>query len=396
MILAGVLACSAAADPVTLTLREDAGATTRRAAPLSLETALPAGLLSAQTLEATLLDAAGHPTGIPVDAFSRAGLLELYWVEPNLPAGSSTVRRVVIKEATPRAASLSGDFHFVDGQGWRDLVLGDQPVWRRMFAFDPARHEETYKPYLHLYGFHDDRFITKASGGLYSSQRGISLGWEQVKAAGKVHDFWHGDGVFQRQTGFQGDRERAGKVVGRDCATTDWVVAGGKAILRDAREFTTWRTRPGEIVIDMMLTLEALGGPVSLSTDPLHGSLVFRASSEVQQHAVNTLAWHSAGAKALGNDVWDQAQWASIVITTDEGTYAVTAMTRGENPGGTLFAMRDFGKLSACFNATVNEGQPLRATYRWIIQDAARVQPQPADLELSYEDFSHPVTVTFE
>ena len=396
VIIAGVIAAPAAADPAAFRLREEAGPHARVASPVTLVTALPARLSHAAALAATLEDDSGRPTAIAVDAFASDGLLELYWVEPTLAAGSSTVRRVIVSAAeTPQPPNPTG-FRFVAGQTWRELTFADQPVWRRMYAYDPARHEATYKPYLHLYGFHDEGFITKADGGLYTSQRGVSVGWMQVKTDAKAYDFWHGNGVSQRQTGFDARKERTGTVVGRDCAITEWSVADRPPIVRDTRDFTAWHTRNGELVIDMTLTIEALKGPVSLATDPLHGSLVFRASGDVQSHAAETLVWHSAGGRALPNDVWSQAQWACVVIRPKEVTYALTAMGREGSPAGTVFATRDFGKLSVCFNATIKPGTPLTVSYRWLLQDLSVLPQKPADIELRYQDFANPVTVTFE
>src|SRR5215213_7443546 len=75
--------------------------------------------------------------------------------------------------ADPAAKS----FHFADGDGYRELLFGDKPIYRYVNKYDPADRENTLKPFHHLYGLHGEGYITKGPGGLYTHHRGIFLGF---------------------------------------------------------------------------------------------------------------------------------------------------------------------------------------------------------------------------
>src|SRR5688500_4156610 len=110
------------------------------------------------------------------------------------------------------AQALAGDntpankpiFRFVDGDGYRDLFFGDKPIYRYMTKYDPADRDNTFKPFHHLYGMHDEGFITKGPGGLYTHHRGLFFGYKTQHG-----DFWHcRDGVSQRHQRFLPEREQ--------------------------------------------------------------------------------------------------------------------------------------------------------------------------------------------
>src|SRR4051794_39079497 len=79
--------------------------------------------------------------------------------------------------------ALAGDsakstgFRFVDGDGYRDLLFNDQPIYRHMTKYDPADRENTNKPFHHLYGMHGEGFMTKGPGGFETHHRGLFLGF---------------------------------------------------------------------------------------------------------------------------------------------------------------------------------------------------------------------------
>src|SRR4051794_9604341 len=75
--------------------------------------------------------------------------------------------------------SRAAAFHFVDGDGVRDLYFGDAPIWRDMIKYAPADRDATYKPYKHVYGFGENAGpVTKGPGGLYPHPRGVFLGFK--------------------------------------------------------------------------------------------------------------------------------------------------------------------------------------------------------------------------
>ena len=68
------------------------------------------------------------------------------------------------------AYSQDGKDHWtqVDGTGFRDVMLNGKIVLRHMNAWDAARREETYKPFLHVLDFAGEKPITKGHGGQFT------------------------------------------------------------------------------------------------------------------------------------------------------------------------------------------------------------------------------------
>jgi hypothetical protein len=49
--------------------------------------------------------------------------------------------------ASTAASSFGAGWSFADGDGYRDVLLDGKPVLRHMNAWDPARRNDTFKPY---------------------------------------------------------------------------------------------------------------------------------------------------------------------------------------------------------------------------------------------------------
>ena len=77
----------------------------------------------------------------------------------------------------------------------QDLLLGDKKVLRYMHAAHdastPARSEETYKVYHHVFDASGENLLTKGPGGKYTHHRGIFIGFNKMEFDGKGYDFWH-------------------------------------------------------------------------------------------------------------------------------------------------------------------------------------------------------------
>lgn len=75
-----------------------------------------------------------------------------------------------------------------------DIHLAGRLVGRYVTAHDtstPARRQETYKPFLHIFDPEGRQFITKGPGGEYTHHRGIYIGWFKIGFDGKTLDRWH-------------------------------------------------------------------------------------------------------------------------------------------------------------------------------------------------------------
>jgi hypothetical protein len=99
-------------------------------------------------------------------------------------------------------ANNKAGFHWKNDEaaGTADLLLGDKPVIRYMYAYDTStdtRAHETYKVFHHVYGPGSKTIITKGPHGKYTHHRGLYVGWNKTGFEGKSLDFWHCISVTQ-------------------------------------------------------------------------------------------------------------------------------------------------------------------------------------------------------
>src|SRR5437773_3829499 len=94
---------------------------------------------------------------------------------------------------TTSTTAAADAFQFVDGQEFRDLFFGDQPIYRYVTPrYDPADRDATLKPFVHVYGFHGEGFITKGAGGLETHHRGLFFGFQTNRG-----NFWECKECYQ-------------------------------------------------------------------------------------------------------------------------------------------------------------------------------------------------------
>jgi hypothetical protein len=341
----------------------------------------------------------------------------LYWIEPDLPAGSKKVYGAV---RTPTPAKAKETFRFIyDSNGWRDLAYGDRGVYRHMNRYDPADHQNTFKPFHHVYGMHDEGFITNGPGSdewkadpkaiRFPHHRGLFFGFNKTPYG----DFWHGkDGVSQRHKEYTDDREFAGPIVARESSVVEWVAKDGKPVIRDTRELMTWRISDKQYVLDFDVTLESLTGEaIPLSGDPQHAGFHFRAANEVGQspttkpgattrpgtgggNATYIRPASAVDTKHPSKDVWGNCPWVYCAFTIKGNPYGVTQMSAPTNPQPTVYSTRPYGRFGAFFDGqSVSPDNPLKLKYRFIVRDGSTT-PDSKQLEAEYQDYVTPLKVT--
>jgi len=411
--LLAMAAETTAAGDLTFEVSIDAAGLVRKNSPVLLE--LRAGKeIPAETaaklperLAATLrgpVDGAGGPrdTEIPAQAAVERddkGALRgvtVGWIEKSLEAAEKRRYRLTLAEAPGERAIES--FRIVDGEGFRDLLRGETPVSRHMIALDlgHARREETYKPYLHISGFHGEGFITKGPGGKYTHHRGVFLGWNKTTAEGKTWDFWHCPNVHQRHSRFLADREALGPVFGRVASLTDWVAEPvGKSVGRDRREITAWWQPPGQLLVDLDVAVETLAGDMHLDGDPQHAGLQFRAAQEVAEREKETVYVLSEGAVQEKNDVVTHCAWAACLFKIQGKPYAVMHMSHPADSAGTVYSTRAYGRFGAFAPHDVKPDRPLRLRYRLLILDTDKhPDVSRGRFQRKYEDYARPMVAS--
>ena len=405
-------AAAAAAEGLRYRVTVNAGPVARENAPvvtkLEVGRAITAEELAALKgpILATLTPADGGAAKVHAQARAvaaegeRTAGVYVGWVLPALAEGQSTEYELTLTagQGAAEAGAAAGGFQFVGGDGHRDLVYARTPVYRHLTAFDPQRRDETYKPFHHLYGFHDDGFITKGPGGQYTHHRGLYVGWNKTKVAGgKEYDFWHcPDGVAQRFTGYDQSGETTGPVFAREVSKTDWAAPDGKAVVRDTRAFMTWRPAEGQTLIDVTIRLEnAAGAPITLGGDPQHAGFQFRAAEEVQ--STKTKYVRPPSARSEGDDVWTDCAWVAGLFKIKGRPYAVVHMNGPQNPGPVVYSTRDYGRFGPFFTGELKPDEPITLRYRVLVLDADRHKDlSPEAFAHRYKDFTLPAEVSVE
>jgi hypothetical protein len=355
----------------------------------------------------------GSGPAIPVQLERTDGGVIARWIEPELLPGKTKTYDLVTLAAAP-----DGAFRYVDGDGWRDLAYNDKGVLRQMTRFDPADQVNTFKPFHHVYGFHDEGFITNGPGSdewnadpkaiRFPHHRGLFFGFNKTPYG----DFWHGkDGVSQQFRKYDAARQFTGPVAAREASVIEWVAKDGKPVIRDTRELTTWRISDKQYVLDFDVTLESLTGEaIPLSGDSQHAGFHFRAANEVGLEPTTKPGATPRGTgggnatyirpatavdtKHPSKDVWGDCPWVYCAFKIKGNPYGVSEMNGPTNPQPTVFSTRPYGRFGAFFDGqSISPDKPLKLKYRFILRDGS-TPPDVKQLDVEYQDWVTPVKVT--
>ncbi|MEO6436642.1 MAG: DUF6807 family protein [Tepidisphaeraceae bacterium] len=339
----------------------------------------------------TLVDAGGKEVEGQVNV-EAGGVAMVRWIEPELAAGKSRTY------AIQKSETNSQGFRFKDGDGVRDLLYGNTPVWRDMIKYDPADHANTFKPFQHIYapGGGEGDFITKGADGKYPHHRGIFFGFKAHDGDNLLGDFWHCPDVSQRHVKYLTEAEFVGPIAARCAAVTDWIGKDGKtAVVRDTRTETTWRVSPDTLLLDYEISIESLiGKPIKLEGDAHHAGFHFRAAQEVAQtkgvdgKEGSATYLRPATAKHMGNDIWSDCAWTICAFDVKGKHYEVTLLDHQSNPRPTTFSTRPYGRFGAFFTADVQRGSSLRVRYRVIIRSGEASAGGTSRAEAASQDFA--------
>lgn len=355
--------------------------------PTPVSVSIPA---SDGTKTGRLVSSADSSISIPVQLHGSTA----YWV---LPARKDAPSEYTLVFDPPETKAGSESFKFVDGDGFRDLVYGDQKITRDMIKWDPNDRANTFKPFTHVYAFNGDGFITKGPGGLYTHHRGIFFGFKT-----QYGDFWHCPDVHQEHEKYLTDQEFVGPIVAREVATNLWMDKENKPVVRDTRDVKTWRIAADQLVMDYDITVESLKGEINLGGDPHHAGFHFRADNEVagadQKAGKTGTAKYVRPPQATSrpNDFWDNENWVASLFTVRNQPYVVVHMDDSTNPRPIVYSTRSYGRFGSFFIGKVDEGKPLHLKYRLIVMDGAKGLDSPDHYAAMYHDFVSPVKVTVE
>ncbi|MEE3199069.1 MAG: DUF6807 family protein [Planctomycetota bacterium] len=401
-ILILLVAATCTAADLQFKIKVDPAGIARRNSPTSIVLRpgkeLPASWTASgkKQLSAILSPAAG---GAAIDAqVSRSKDskgIEIHWIEKKLDPGMESSYTLRLG-ATGK--SDSPVFNFKEGEGFSDLLYGKAPVLRHMTAYDPSGKDSlhrTYKTFHHVWGFHDDGFITKGAGGKFTHHRGLFIGFSKTRVGDKQWDFWHCKGVSVRHEKYDPMQQVMGAVFGRTLSQTGWYDPEGKVAVRDYRQVTAWRQVEAQALLDFVITIEAVSDDVSLKGDPQHAGFQYRAVESKPgkgNKATYVRSTESTGGK---NDVWEGAEWITGIFQHGENNYAVTHMDHPKNPRPTVYSTRNYGRFGAYFEKDLKKGEKLELRYRIFIVDTKKHSDvSVARYEKKYWDYIEPSKVT--
>ena len=283
-------------------------------------------------------------------------------------------------------------------QGVAELKLGEQPVLRYMFAYDPSSPErlhETYKVFHHVYGPGSQRLITKGPGGEYTHHRGLFLAWNKTGYEGKTSDFWHcTQGAHQRHARFLAQQEDSKQ--GSMTAQIDWNDAQGKPVIVETRTVAASKL-PAPVMgwqIDFTSSLLSQRGTITLDGDRQHAGVQFRADQPV---AVAKSAQYIRPAgfpqepKAVEvndgthPDAHVNLGWLAMTYELDSQRYTVQYCEDPALPKPSRYSERPYGRFGAFFKSQLEAEKPLVLKYRLNITSGA--PPSREALQEQYETF---------
>lgn len=247
-----------------------------------------------------------------------------------------------------------------------DIRLADRLVGRYVIAHDvssPARRQETYKPFLHLFDREGRQPVTKGPGGEFTHHRGIFIGWMKIDFAGQTLDRWHMIGGEQVVHGDVILKE--GKTTTRAESIVHWNDAGGSPFLIEKRTFTFHTPpAPAHVLLDFESALSAPRGDVTLGGDPEHAGIHFRPSDGVDR---NQTIYLLPGADTNPRKSPD-LPWIAQRFTLDGKSHSVVQFNHPGNPSGTRSsAYRDYGRMGMFPAATIAKGTTLVLRYRFLL-----------------------------
>jgi hypothetical protein len=396
-----LIACSTASAQVArLTVTVDPGPASRQRTVIS--TTIPDLRPQLSRFLATLKGSDGETIRAQadqiLDAEGRVVGTRITWIQPKLEANRPRTYALTI-DGEPY--DITKYFHYVDRDGYRDLFFGTQGVYRYVNKYDPADQANTYKPFHHIYGFHDDGFITKGPGGMETHHRGLFFGYMTP-----LGNFWSCRDAHQEHAGYRFESESAGPVAARTVSVVDWVDHAGNHVIRDTRDITAYRAAKDLLVLDYDVTAENLTpSDIPIQGNAHHGGFHFRAAQEVADQKPASAKAFDGGATyvlppgaAAGKDgEWANCPWVACDFTVKGNPYTVLHMSHPSNPGMTVYSTRAYGRFGALTaNETLHPGRPLRLRYRIVIADpkAHSAELTPDAIAGWYADFSAPPTVT--
>lgn len=252
------------------------------------------------------------------------------------------------------------------------LLLYDGKPWLSTFIgpYDPARRDETYKVFTHIYNFEGTSPITKGGGGKYPHHRGMFIGWKQTTVDGRTFNPWEMSDAYQQHTGWLARDPGAEKAVQRQ--KVEWRGNDGTLLVNEIRTISAALGADGLRIFDFESTLSAPEGvkKVELRGDVQHAGMHVRLANEVSEHEDTTEYAIPEGAVEEENvqvkDVW----WVCCSAVVEGKRWWVLHMTHPTLATGVPdYSVRKYARFGAFFEPDLEPGQPPDLRFRVVVSD---------------------------
>jgi hypothetical protein len=401
---------AASAETLTLEITVAAGKNDRKNEPVSVPLTLPEAVAT-QYKHAMVAVNDGPkyytmgqmtPPGLAAGAKAKdpAPNAELHFVLRELKAGSDLVLNIKLDPNGWVIPQYVYEWTDQPGQ-YSELRYGKRPVLRYVdIPLDdstPAKREDTFKVYHHLYTPDGSRLATKGVGGLYTHHRGIFFGFMKVTYDGnKTVDIWH----CKEQTHQAHEKilsSEAGGVLGRHRVQIGWHGQNKERFAGEERELTAYNL-PGGTMIDFVSKVTPVKGTVKFDGDPQHAGFHFRADNEVDKNKAQTIFIRPDGVGEPGKERNYPADkqmvnlpWDAMSFVLGDKRYTLAYLDNPANPREARDSERTYGRIGNYFVTEATPEKPLLVRYRLWLQEG---QMKPQDVASLSTAFVEPVQVT--
>lgn len=289
---------------------------------------------------------------------------------------------VLLTAVGSACAADKSTFHWGNDEraGTADLLYGDQPVIRYMYAYDdstPARREETFKVFHHVFAPGTGKMITKGAGGLFPHHRGLFCAWRKTEYPGASLDFWHcNHGERQQHVKFvdmKGD-ENSGTMT----AEIAWMDRDKNTIVTETRTVTVSPCAADNGTkygwnIDWSTSLAGHQDVITLDGDRQHAGFQYRAAQAVAE-ANSAQYIRPAGAPQDPKpfEVDDKTDpeghinlgWLAMTYPLEGEQYTIEYFEDPSLPKPSRWSERPYGRFGAFFKTTLERDKPLKMRYR--------------------------------
>jgi len=404
----GICLCATAfgaAKPVQVKVQVNPGPWQRLNTPVCFDLALPKDLaaLPAEALYVRLSPLGKPNSPLPVQierpalpaGQTPANAVRLWWIAPDLAPSKPQTFEVAVRRAGPKDPPPGTSFRWQDQPGDHlDLLFGDRPVLRYMYAWDPQRYEETLKPFHHLFSPDGTRLITKGAGGMDTHHRGLFIGWFDCRYDGKSANVWRmDDKSWQEHKRFL--LQQAGPVFARCRALIHWNNPQGEPVVVEEREVTVFRQPLPTMLIGFVSELRSAQGEVTLDGPKENAKhfagFHFRAHNDVaDKYSKETRYLHPLPG-LLPPSRADPA-WSAQSFSLGDARFTVGLFNHPSDPSPTEFSERPYGRFGVFFRYTLKPDETLKLQYRLFVQEG---DPPPSEETINsrYVDFVNPPEV---